>query len=181
MVPRVPVWFPNNKHPGNQQQHKYWIDTCAHAAGNKTLPTPPGGGLGLVVPVVLARGKHPVPSRTRKLSPSAPMVLHGRLCGRVGHRRTQHTQKGPPPQTEALSTFQEAVQRAGTTPIRSICTARQHNPPARRALADFPSPFGADDRSDGPLSIANVDPLRVRMGKALRRLCPVLVPYRTGS
>ena len=26
-------------------------------------------------PVVLARGSHPVPSRTRKLSPSAPMVL----------------------------------------------------------------------------------------------------------
>ena len=27
-------------------------------------------------PVVTARGKHPIPSRTRPLSPAAPMVLH---------------------------------------------------------------------------------------------------------
>src|SRR3954452_24624044 len=36
----------------------------------------------------IAKGKHPVPSRTRKLSPSAPMVLQPRGCGRVGRRRT---------------------------------------------------------------------------------------------
>src|ERR1051326_4948570 len=36
----------------------------------------------------MAKGKHPVPFRTRKLSSSAPMVLQGRPCGRVGHRRT---------------------------------------------------------------------------------------------
>src|SRR6476660_1705874 len=35
---------------------------------------------------MLARGTHPFPSRTRKLSPSAPMVLHARVCGRVGSR-----------------------------------------------------------------------------------------------
>ena len=34
--------------------------------------------------VTLARGSHPFPSRTRQLSPSAPMVLHARVCGRVG-------------------------------------------------------------------------------------------------
>jgi hypothetical protein len=33
-------------------------------------------------------GKRPVPFRTRKLSPPAPMVLHSPECGRVGHRRT---------------------------------------------------------------------------------------------
>src|SRR5690606_37331019 len=33
----------------------------------------------------MARGNHPFPSRTRQLSPSAPMVLAGRLAGRVGH------------------------------------------------------------------------------------------------
>src|SRR4051794_27880714 len=43
----------------------------------------------LSVSVVIAVGKHPVPFRTRKLSPPAPMVLHRRRCGRVGHRRTQ--------------------------------------------------------------------------------------------
>jgi two-component system NtrC family sensor kinase len=37
--------------------------------------------------VAMAKELHPFPSRTRKLSPSAPMVLHGKLCGRVGRRR----------------------------------------------------------------------------------------------
>ena len=40
------------------------------------------------VSVVIAQGKRPVPFRTRKLSLAAPMVLHPRGCGRVGHRRT---------------------------------------------------------------------------------------------
>src|SRR4051794_26034631 len=35
----------------------------------------------------LPEGIHPIPSRTRKLSPPGPMVLHGRPCGRVGRRR----------------------------------------------------------------------------------------------
>src|SRR5439155_21879225 len=39
----------------------------------------------------MAAGKRPVPSRTRKLSPPAPMVLHPRECGRVGRRRTHPT------------------------------------------------------------------------------------------
>src|SRR3954465_12936520 len=36
----------------------------------------------------MARGKRPVPFRTRKLSLSAPMVLPWRRGGRVGRRRT---------------------------------------------------------------------------------------------
>ena len=39
------------------------------------------------LPVATAEGPYPIPSRTRKSSPPAPMVLHGRLCGRVGRRR----------------------------------------------------------------------------------------------
>jgi hypothetical protein len=39
------------------------------------------------VSVAMAEGRHPVPSRTRKLSPLAPMVLPGRPGGRVGRRR----------------------------------------------------------------------------------------------
>lgn len=35
--------------------------------------------------VVGAAGVHPVPSRTRQLSPSAPMVLGESSSGRVGH------------------------------------------------------------------------------------------------
>ena len=34
-------------------------------------------------PVAMAKRSHPYPSRTRKLSSLASMVLHGRLCGRV--------------------------------------------------------------------------------------------------
>ena len=45
------------------------------------------------VTATMAKGKRPAPFRTRKLSLSAPMVLHGRLCGRVGRRRT-YLQKG---------------------------------------------------------------------------------------
>ena len=35
---------------------------------------------------ILAVGVHPVPYRTRKLSPHTPMVLQGQPCGRVGRR-----------------------------------------------------------------------------------------------
>src|SRR5690606_35753336 len=38
-------------------------------------------------PVAMSEGSHPFPSRTRKLSPPEPMVLHGKPCGRVGRRR----------------------------------------------------------------------------------------------
>ena len=37
--------------------------------------------------MAIAERSHPFPFRTRKLSSPAPMVLHGRLCGRVGRRR----------------------------------------------------------------------------------------------
>ena len=37
--------------------------------------------------MAIAKRSHPFPFRTRKLSSSAPMVLHGRPCGRVGRRR----------------------------------------------------------------------------------------------
>src|SRR6266545_4733727 len=39
------------------------------------------------VPVVIGSGSHPFPFRTRKLSLIPPMVLHGKLCGRVGRCR----------------------------------------------------------------------------------------------
>ena len=45
-------------------------------------------------PVVVSRGSHPFPSRTRKLSLLEPMVLRGQLCGRVGSRR-DYLNEGP--------------------------------------------------------------------------------------
>src|SRR6476619_5107446 len=44
-------------------------------------------GGGTTVSVAIAEGSHPVPFRTRKLSPPAPMVLPWRRGGRVGRRR----------------------------------------------------------------------------------------------
>ena len=62
-----------------------------------THPTPQPGNPDLWgwwgVPVVTAEGKRPDPSRTRKLSPPAPMVLRPTGRGRVGHRRNTR----PPP------------------------------------------------------------------------------------
>src|ERR1700749_4026145 len=47
------------------------------------------------VSAAIAKGKHPVPFRTRKLSPSAPMVLRGGPRGRVGRRRAYLKEAGP--------------------------------------------------------------------------------------
>ena len=44
---------------------------------------------------LMAAGKRPVPFRTRKLSPPAPMVLHSGGCGRVGYRRPNNFMKHP--------------------------------------------------------------------------------------
>ena len=57
-------------------------------SGARTPASFPIARSGDTVSVVIAEGKHPVPSRTRKLSPPAPMVLPGQLGGRVGRRRT---------------------------------------------------------------------------------------------
>src|SRR5947208_16677081 len=47
------------------------------------------------VTAATAKGKRPAPFRTRKLSPSAPMVLPPREGGRVGHRRTHNYGRSP--------------------------------------------------------------------------------------
>ena len=59
-------------------------------------PTPPttNGGVHKVT-AAIATGKHPEPSRTRKLSLPAPMVLRPTGRGRVGRRRTYITRRGP--------------------------------------------------------------------------------------
>src|SRR3954463_2381200 len=48
------------------------------------------------VTAAIAARKHPDPSRTRKLSLPAPMVLHPTGCGRVGRRRTIFARRGHP-------------------------------------------------------------------------------------
>ena len=45
-------------------------------------------------PVATSKRPHPIPSRTRKLSSSEPMVLHGKPCGRVGRCRDYFEKPG---------------------------------------------------------------------------------------
>src|SRR5262252_7631593 len=44
-------------------------------------------------PAATSKRPHPIPSRTRKLSSSEPMVLHGKPCGRVGRCRDYFPKK----------------------------------------------------------------------------------------
>ena len=41
-------------------------------------------------------GTHPFPSRTRRLRPNRPMVLHWRRCGRAGGRQIKKRKTGKP-------------------------------------------------------------------------------------
>ena len=60
------------------------------------------------VTAVIAWGKRPVPFRTRKLRPTAPMVLHSGGCGRVGRRRTYRKEKDPYKVVRVLFCFSPA-------------------------------------------------------------------------
>jgi hypothetical protein len=66
------------------------------------------------VTAVIAWGKRPVPFRTRKLRPTAPMVLHPRECGRVGHRRTTTHGKAPHHQVRGLPHLNHTPHAAST-------------------------------------------------------------------
>src|SRR4051794_832215 len=90
------MWFPDNN-PGCHREQ-----TIEYSSKHKLVTTdlppgnPQGSGRARRVTAVIAWGKRPVPFRTRKLRPTAPMVLHSGGCGRVGHRRTFFQGKAPP-------------------------------------------------------------------------------------
>src|SRR5437764_3419737 len=79
----------------------------------------------------MAKGKRPVPFRTRKLCPSAPMVLRARVRGRVGRRRTF---------------FFEGRRRAAF----GISTNGRAMPPRRRQEQRQPTPAARPRRSTKP-------------------------------
>ena len=62
---------------------------------------------------LIAEGKHPYPSRTRKLSPPAPMVLASRGAGRVGRRLDFHFGRG---HERSSRTSRERFRGAGDPP-----------------------------------------------------------------
>src|SRR6478735_11286596 len=107
------MWFPNNKpataallHRNRQQNNNTTAADRVRRAHVVTtdFPTPATRRVrgGARVTAVIAWGKRPVPSRTRKLRPTAPMVLHPGGCGRVGHRRNTINGRGPPPHVGVL-------------------------------------------------------------------------------
>ncbi|BAS14275.1 hypothetical protein AHiyo8_25780 [Arthrobacter sp. Hiyo8] len=94
------MWFPNNNPFRNKPQlHNNTTEPFTGSGQVVTtyLPTRTHvcAGTGNRVTAVIAWGKRPVPFRTRKLRPTAPMVLHPGGCGRVGHRRTTIHRPGP--------------------------------------------------------------------------------------
>ena len=95
----VPEQQPNrSQEPTPQLNNNTTVETNSC---NTVFPPPHRatgtGGTGNRVTAVIAWGKRPVPFRTRKLRPTAPMVLHPGGCGRVGHRRTTIHGKPRPP------------------------------------------------------------------------------------
>jgi hypothetical protein len=127
-----------------------------------------------VFSVVLAKGFHPFPFRTRQLSPSAPMVLHGKLCGRVGRRRGINF-RGPKSDLRAFSFSERGHRRwrpalpgepEGEHPLGIIQCGRPRFPPCARARGRRrtpPIPFipsEARDLGRGPPSPSGFGTLR---------------------
>src|SRR5262245_52651270 len=82
------------------------------------------------VTAALARGKYPVPSRTRKSSLSAPMVLQPEGCGRVGRRRTSFRGGHPLRRVASLAFPHQCVQELCTAAPGELVVHRVA-PPAR--------------------------------------------------
>jgi hypothetical protein len=101
------------------------------------------------VSVAMAEGRHPVPSRTRKLSPLAPMVLPGRPGGRVGRRRDSSEAPPDPGGAFACAHIDELLRvetgrvgnAAGRLPARGCCA-----PAIKPARAPMAVPRDAHDR-----------------------------------
>src|SRR5687768_12250451 len=146
------MWFPTNKPTppvclatGTPQQNNNTTTAPKRAEHVVTtrFPTPPRGS-GRRVTAVIAWGKRPVPFRTRKLRPTAPMVLHPGGCGRVGHRRTtitarpRHHVSGP-----SLINTPPTAQPGSDKPTQhrpSLKTRRAHPGPSHRTRPANPDP-----------------------------------------
>ena len=116
-------------------------------------PRPKGcGGCGHRVTAVIAWGKRPVPSRTRKLRPTAPMVLHPGGCGRVGHRRNTINGRGPQPPGWGPPAFNDPLRfgAPGGRPRRpSLRPDVPTRPGLRMARTPFTGPAASAPRAPG--------------------------------
>src|SRR3954467_4420433 len=122
----------------------------------------------------MGKGKHPVPSRTRKLSPSAPMVLQPRGCGRVGPRRTYFSQQGHPPPGMALLAFPDESTPHGRVRV-------PHVEPRRRSHAVAPmEPIRETLEALTELESSHHEGLRLRQLLRLGALAKDVVPDLVG-
>ena len=76
------------------REHKTRINDSVHHPVPKPPARPAPQGLdNRRFAAAMARGRRPVPFRTRKLRPCTAMVLHPTECGRVARRRNTRTRK----------------------------------------------------------------------------------------
>src|SRR4051812_30469522 len=112
------------------------------------------------VSAAIATGKRPAPFRTRKLSPSAPMVLPGRPGGRVGRRRTSipgwRSSTPGPATADAGHGRPPPSTLPPTTHTPRGCGGRDR----WRTVADTIEPRGMrpQDPGTGPLARPSLDP-----------------------
>jgi hypothetical protein len=166
-MPSRPVLIGRGLVPTPYKTHHSIDDDRTRPLGSSQTTTPPSGGMavrelntyhqklgtpphqisGCVcsarVTAAIAKGKHPVPYRTRKLSLSAPMVLQPRGCGRVGRRRTYIVEEGSPlggPSSaflhfcvpgfgDGIGSGPQVVHRAGRS-----CLVHRHTTPTGRVV-----------------------------------------------
>jgi hypothetical protein len=92
-------------------------------------------------PVAIAAESHPFPSRTRKLSPPAPMVLGGKPPGRVGRRRIL-CDRGRPNRPSPVSRW---VRSRHGSPAAAVAFAGP--PPVGRGSIGRREPFSGAGRT----------------------------------
>ena len=107
-----------------------------HPQGSGTVP-------GARVTAVIAWGKRPVPFRTRKLRPTAPMVLHPGGCGRVGHRRNIIKVEDPQPPVGGPPAFNPQTKTPAPAPPGRQLTAMPHTNTAVQNARSYTPTSGA--------------------------------------
>ena len=157
----------------NRTQHR----APAHRDHNASPPPPHTRGpvRGEKVTAAIAWGKRPDPSRTRKLSPTAPMVLHPPGCGRVGHRRTTPHAEGPTTTVGPSPHLRRPPQHAGPRAPRAQPASPfrvQKTTPTAVSGTDHPYPKRDASVREAPpnrLGYANPPPQAPRVQKLAPR------------
>ena len=77
------------------------------------------------------QGTHPFPSRTRRLRPNRPMVLHWRRCGRAGGRQIKKKTTGWKPDEDKTGIGKWVLSETGWSQIRIVKSGANPYQPGR--------------------------------------------------